>query len=94
MIGFRTIARRKTSANRGITGCGDRTISHKMDQQKSLGSCRVILPPRDYSLGVAGRANGRLRAEPQPLTIRSNQSVRVAMDIDRGGLLGSGSSIG
>ena len=55
-----------------------------MDQQKSLGNCRVILPPRDYILGVAGRANGRLRAEPQPFTIRSNQAVRVAMDIDTG----------
>jgi hypothetical protein len=48
------------------------------------GNFRVTLPPGDYILDVAGRGHGPLRAEPQPFTIVSNQTVRIDMNIDTG----------
>jgi hypothetical protein len=48
------------------------------------GNYRVALPPGDYLLDVQGRAPGHIRAEPQPFTVASNQTVRVDMDIDTG----------
>jgi hypothetical protein len=48
------------------------------------GNYRVALPPGDYVLDVQGRGRGHLRAQPQPFTVISNQTVRVDMHIDTG----------
>jgi len=48
------------------------------------GNYRVSLPPADYILDVAGRGQRRLRAEPQPFTVVSGQTLRVDMDVDTG----------
>ena len=48
------------------------------------GNYRIALPPGDYILDVAGRGQRHLRAEPQPFTIVSNQTLRVEMNIDTG----------
>jgi hypothetical protein len=48
------------------------------------GNYRAALPPGDYILDVEGRAPKRVRAEPQPFTIVSNQTVHVDMNIDTG----------
>ena len=48
------------------------------------GNYRVALAPGDYILDVVGRAPKRVRANPQPFTIVSNQMVRVDMNIDTG----------
>jgi len=48
------------------------------------GHYRVALPPGDYVLDVHDRARKHARAKPKPFTVVSNQTVRVAMDIDTG----------
>jgi hypothetical protein len=49
------------------------------------GNYRITLPPGDYILDTPGRMpKGHLRAKPQPVTIVSNQTVRVDMNIDTG----------
>ena len=48
------------------------------------GNYRVSLPPGEYVLDVQGRRPGGVRANPQPFTVVSNQTVRVDMDIDTG----------
>jgi hypothetical protein len=48
------------------------------------GNYRVSLPPGDYILDVRGRRPGGVRAEPQPFTVASGQTVRVDMNIDTG----------
>jgi len=48
------------------------------------GNYRIALPPGDYILDVQGRGPGGVRAEPQPFTVVSNQTVRVDMNIDTG----------
>jgi hypothetical protein len=48
------------------------------------GNYRVELPPGDYILDAQGRRPGGPRANPQPFTVGSNQTVRVDMDIDTG----------
>lgn len=48
------------------------------------GNYRISLPPGAYILDVAGRGQRHLRAEPQPFTVFSNQTVRVEMNIDTG----------
>jgi len=45
------------------------------------GNYRVALPPGNYVLDVQDRARKHVRAQPQPFTIVSNQTVRVDMDI-------------
>jgi len=42
------------------------------------------LPPGDYILDVLGRAPKRIRAEAQPFTVVSGQTVRVDMNVDTG----------
>ena len=62
------------------------------DRQKEIarvapdrdGNYRVSLPPGEYVLDVQGRRPGGVRANPQPFTVVSNQTVRVDMDIDTG----------
>jgi len=46
------------------------------------GNYHLALPPGEYILDVQGRAPKRVRANPKPFTITSNQTVRVDMDID------------
>src|SRR5215467_2609670 len=41
------------------------------------GNYRVALPPGNYVLDVQDRARKHVRAQPQPFTIVSNQTVRV-----------------
>jgi hypothetical protein len=48
------------------------------------GNYDVALPPGNYVLDVQGRAPGHVRAKPQQLTVVSNQTVRVDMNIDTG----------
>ncbi len=48
------------------------------------GNYRLVLPPGEYILDVQGRAPKRVRTNPKPFTITSNQTVRVDMDIDTG----------
>ena len=48
------------------------------------GNYRLALPPGEYILDVQGRAPKRVRANPKPFTITSNETVRVDMDIDTG----------
>ena len=49
------------------------------------GNYRLALPPGEYILDVQGRLpKGHVRAKPQPITVVSNQTVRVDMDIDTG----------
>jgi hypothetical protein len=48
------------------------------------GNYHVALPPGNYVLDVQGRALGHVRAKPQQLTVVSNQTVRVDMNIDTG----------
>jgi hypothetical protein len=48
------------------------------------GNYRVSLPPGEYVLDVQGRKPCGVRANPQPFTVVSNQTVRVDMDIDTG----------
>jgi hypothetical protein len=48
------------------------------------GDYRVSLPPGDYVLDVEGRRPGGVRANPQPFTVVSNQTVRIDMNIDTG----------
>jgi len=45
------------------------------------GNYRVALPPGAYTLDVQDRAAKRIRAQPQPFTVVSNQTVRVDMNI-------------
>lgn len=64
----------------------------KKDGQKEVarmtpdheGNYRVSLPPGDYVLDVQRRRPGGVRAEPQPFTVTSAQTVRVDMSIDTG----------
>jgi len=48
------------------------------------GNYRAALPPGDYILDVQGRAPKRVRAQRQPFTIVSNQTVHVDINIDTG----------
>ena len=48
------------------------------------GDYRVSLPPGDYVLDAQGRRPGGVRAQPQPFTVVSNQTVRIDMNIDAG----------
>jgi hypothetical protein len=48
------------------------------------GNYRLALPPGECILDVQARAPKRVRANPKPFTITSNQTVRVDMDIDTG----------
>jgi hypothetical protein len=48
------------------------------------GNYRVSLPPGDYILDVQGRGPSNVRAEPQPFTVVSGQTVRVDMNIGTG----------
>ena len=48
------------------------------------GNYRVSLPPGEYVLDVQGRRPGGVRANPQPFTVVTNQTVRVDMYIDTG----------
>jgi hypothetical protein len=48
------------------------------------GNYRIELPPGNYILDVQGRDRGHVRANPQPFTVTSNQTVHVDMDIDAG----------
>jgi len=48
------------------------------------GNYRATLPPGDYVLDVKGRARGHVRAKSQRVTVVSNQTVRVDIDIDTG----------
>jgi len=46
------------------------------------GNYRLVLQPGEYILDVQGRAPKRVRTNPKPFTITSNQTVRVDMDVD------------
>ena len=48
------------------------------------GNYRLALPPGEYILDVQGRVPKRVRANPKPFIITSNQTVRVDMDVDTG----------
>ena len=48
------------------------------------GNYHLALPPGEYILDVQGRAPKRVRANPKPFTITSNQTVKVDIDIDTG----------
>jgi hypothetical protein len=48
------------------------------------GNYRIGLPPGNYVLDLAGRRRQRARAAPQSFTVRSNQTVRVNLEIDTG----------
>ena len=50
----------------------------------SKGDYRIELSPGDYILDVHGRQPRKLRANPQPFTVTSNQTVQVDMTIDTG----------
>jgi hypothetical protein len=45
------------------------------------GNYRVSLPPGDYIMDVQDRVAKRVRANPQPFTVVSNQTIRVDMSI-------------
>jgi hypothetical protein len=48
------------------------------------GNYRIALPPGNYVLDLAGRKRKRARAVPQSFAVRSNQTVRVDLEIDTG----------
>ena len=48
------------------------------------GNYSIALAAGHYLLDVLGRAPKRVRAKPQPFTIRSNETVHVNMQIDTG----------
>jgi hypothetical protein len=58
---------------------GKREIA-RLTADKS-GNYRVALPPGAYILHVQERAEERIRANPQPFTVVSNQTVRVDLSI-------------
>ena len=45
------------------------------------GNYRVGLPPGNYVLDVEDRVRKRVRGQPKPFTVVSNQIVRVDMDV-------------
>jgi hypothetical protein len=65
-----------------LSKAGQKEVTRVTADRK--GNYRVALPPGDYVLDVQGRAPRHLRANPQPFTIVSNQTVRVDMDVDTG----------
>ena len=58
---------------------GKKEIAHVTPDEN--GNFRAALPPGDYLLDVQNRAAKRIRAQPQPFTVISNQTVRVDMNI-------------
>jgi hypothetical protein len=48
------------------------------------GNFRVSLAPGDYILDIQGRGRGLVRANPQPFTVVSGQTVHVDMNLDTG----------
>lgn len=48
------------------------------------GNFRVSLPAGDYILDIQGRGRTLVRANPQPFTVVSGQTVHVNMNLDTG----------
>jgi len=65
-----------------LSGDGKREIARLTADAQ--GNYRAELPPGDYVLDVHDRARKHARAKPKPFIVVSNQTVRVAMDIDTG----------
>jgi hypothetical protein len=65
-----------------LSKAGQKEVARVTPDQE--GNYRVALPPGDYILDVEARGQSHVRAQPQPFTIVSNQTVRVDMNIDTG----------
>jgi len=62
-----------------LSASNKREIAHVTADEN--GNYRTALPPGDYILDVQDRTAKRIRAQPQPFTIVSNQTVRVDMNV-------------
>lgn len=65
-----------------LSKAGQKEVARVTPDQE--GNYRVSLPPGDYILDVQGRGSSNVRAEPQPFTVVSGQTVRVDMEVASG----------
>jgi hypothetical protein len=65
-----------------LSKAGQKEVARVTPDQE--GNYRISLPPGDYILDVQARGHSNVRAEPQPFTVVSGQTVHVDMNVSSG----------